>query len=66
LSEGNRTYGLIAVGTNATLWLAQSTVTGNATGYISDGGAVINTYGDNYFAANGNPIGSSLTSISKQ
>jgi hypothetical protein len=62
---GNET-GVEVSGTNATLRLAQSTLTGNVVGFDADTGGVIKSYGDNYLAAaNGAPIGS-LTSVSKQ
>jgi hypothetical protein len=57
--------GVLAQGTNATLWLAQSTITGNGSGYTANMGGVINSYGDNYFSAN--PLNSgSLTAVTKQ
>jgi hypothetical protein len=57
--------GLEAVGTNATLRLTQSTVTGNTNGYqITNGGAIF-SYGDNIIDADGPNLGS-LTSASKQ
>ena len=56
--------GFAATGANATLWLAQSTVTGNTNGYGANGG-VINTYDDNYFADNGSS-GGTLTPANKQ
>jgi hypothetical protein len=65
LASGNFT-GVEANGTNATIWLAQSTVTENTHGFDVEPGAVINSYGDNYLAAaNGSNTGS-LTSVSKQ
>jgi hypothetical protein len=46
--------GVIASGDNATLWLAKSTVAGNAgSGFQATGGGVINSFGDSYFADNG-------------
>lgn len=63
LVSGNA-VGVEAQGTNATIWLAQSTVAGNTTGYLATSGT-INTFGDNYFAANGGNAGS-LTPVSKQ
>ncbi|HEX3439181.1 MAG TPA: right-handed parallel beta-helix repeat-containing protein, partial [Pseudolabrys sp.] len=52
LAEGNGN-GVVAVGINAAVWLAQSTVTGNTFGFVIGTGGVINTYVDNYFAAMG-------------
>jgi hypothetical protein len=50
-AAGNST-GVAAFGTNATFWLAQSTVTGNTTyGYEIAGGVGL-SYGDNYIEAN--------------
>jgi hypothetical protein len=64
LVEGNE-VGVVAE-ENATLWLAQSTVTGNTLqGFFVNTGAVINSFGDNYFGNNGPNVGS-LTSVSKQ
>ena len=58
LAEGNNFAGISAsTGANATLWLAQSTVTGNAAGFVVSPGDVINTYGDNYFNNNGPSTG---------
>ena len=57
--------GVHAIGTNATLQLAQSTVTGNMTGYRTDSGGVISSYGDNYIDDNGANIGT-LGPASKQ
>jgi hypothetical protein len=65
LAEGNTIIGVMASTANATLWLAQSTVTGNASGFNASSGGVINSFGDNYFAANGTNTGS-LTSVVKQ
>jgi hypothetical protein len=64
LAAGNVT-GIEANEANATLWLAQSTVTGNGTGYNASLGGTIFSYGDNYFAANGGNTGI-LSSVSKQ
>ena len=66
LSNDN-SQGLRASGSNATLWVAQSTVTGNIDNvFDADTGGVINSYGDNYMrAANGLNSGS-LTSVTKQ
>ena len=65
LAEGNGA-GVQATGSNATIWLAQSTVTGNSGhGFVAASSGVINSFGDNYFAANG-PNTGSLTSVSKE
>jgi hypothetical protein len=65
LAEGNP-IGVQATGTNATLWLAQSTVVGNSLhGFSADTSGVINTYLDNYFAANAASSGT-LTTVGKQ
>jgi len=50
---------------DATLRIAQSTVTGNVNGWIIGNGGNIASYGDNYIDGNGSNTGS-LTSISKQ
>jgi len=65
LAEGNSNAGVRALGTNSTLWLAQSTVTGNTASFDVESGGVINSYGDNYFSANGVPTGS-LSTATKQ
>jgi hypothetical protein len=57
--------GVLAQGTNATLWLAQSTITGNGSGYNANIGGVVNSYGDNYFANNPSNSGV-LTPVTKQ
>jgi len=59
---GNGT-GIEANGSNAKLWLAQSTVASNAAGYSAQSSGVINSYGDNYFSNNGTGTGS-LTAAS--
>jgi hypothetical protein len=65
MAEGNGTV-VQASGTNSTIWLAQSTVTGNVVSFDADTGGIIQTYGDSYLqAANGAPAGS-LTSTTKQ
>ena len=64
LAEGNGT-GVEAVGVNATLWLAQSTVTGNADGFNASSSGVIDTFQDNSFANNGANTGS-LTPVSQR
>jgi FG-GAP repeat/Divergent InlB B-repeat domain len=64
-SAGNGT-GIAATGANATLWLAQSIVAGNAVAYKAQSNAVvINSFGDNSFANNGSGTGS-LTPVGKQ
>ena len=63
LAEGNN-FGLEVAGI-ATLWLAQSTVIGNGTGYSIVGSGVLNSFGDNYFAANSSNTGS-LTTVGRQ
>lgn len=67
LAEGNATGVEAHGGSNAALWLAQSTVTGSsAHGFVADAGGVINSYGDNYIdTSNGTNTGS-LTSVGKQ
>src|SRR5262249_41083356 len=44
-------------GTNATIWMTQSTVAGNTVGYNAAGPGVINSYGDNSIDANGGNVG---------
>ena len=62
----NQGTGILATGTNATLTVAQSAVTGNAgNGWSVQSSGVIQTYQDNYFNDNG-LNGGSLTNISKQ
>jgi hypothetical protein len=64
-AAGNST-GVAAFGTNATFWLAQSTVTGNTTnGYQMVSLGVGLSYGDNYIDANGGNTGT-LGSAAKQ
>jgi hypothetical protein len=65
LAVGNA-IGVAAGSSNATLWLAQSTVTGNAQGYSVSNGGVIKTYGDNYLAAGNGSNTGTLTSVGKQ
>jgi len=66
MAEGNSHVGVEAFGAMATLWLAQSTLTGNGASYIASSPAVLNTYGDNYIdTSNGPPIGS-LTGANRQ
>ena len=64
LAVGNA-IGISAESTNSTLWLAQSTVTGNAAGYEASNGGVIKSYGDNYLLAGNGSNGGTLTIISK-
>jgi hypothetical protein len=63
-ASGNDT-GVGVFGTTASLRLAQSTVTGNTTGYVASSGGTLFSYGDNYIDANGGNTGS-LTSATKQ
>jgi hypothetical protein len=59
-ASGNNT-GIASIGdgiANApNLWVGQSTVTQNSTGYSANGG-IINSYGDNYIDVNGSNFGS--------
>ena len=64
LAEGNA-IGVEAFGVNATLWLAQSTVMGNNTSFNATMGGVIDSFLDNYFAAN-NSFAGMLTTAGKQ
>jgi hypothetical protein len=61
----NNGTGVVAQGTGATVRLANSTVTGNATGWSVDGTSLIGSYGDNYIDGNGSNSGS-LNSIPRQ
>jgi len=61
---GNGT-GVEAEDSLAALWLAQSSVTGNNTGYKASSPGVINSYGDNYFDDNGGTSGT-LGTASRQ
>jgi hypothetical protein len=66
LAEGNE-VGFQASGTNAILWLTQSTLTGSTQhGFQIDPGGVIKSYGDNSLAANNAANLGSLTGVSKQ
>jgi hypothetical protein len=65
LAVGNA-IGVSAGSTNSTLWLAQSTVAGNATGYEASNGGVIKSYGDNYLLAGNGTNSGTLTTIGKQ
>ena len=64
LIEGN-IIGVASFGPTSTVWLAQSTLTGDAAGFQTNAGGVINSFGDNYITANG-PSTGSLTSVGKQ
>jgi hypothetical protein len=56
----------LQVGANATLWLAQSTLSGNLPDFaISPGGAIM-SYGDNYLVDPGFINSGTLTSVAKQ
>src|SRR5205085_12090719 len=48
----NVTTGLQVVGTIATMFVGQTTVSGNANGWIAASGGLLNSYGNNY--VNGN------------
>ena len=63
--SANNGYGVFAAGPIASIHLAQSAVSGNATGYRVNGGATIYTFGDNYIVNNADYIGS-LTPFAKQ
>jgi hypothetical protein len=66
LAVGN-SIGVDADSFNATIWLAQSTVTGNGQGFSQSNGGVINTYGDNSIAAgNQGGNGGTITFVGKQ
>jgi hypothetical protein len=59
--------GIDANGPAVTVWLAQSTLTGNATlAYSAVNGAVIDSYGDNYLAAANGAAGAVLGTANKQ
>jgi hypothetical protein len=60
---GNET-GVLVNGSHATIFLAQSTVTGSTFGFQASAGGVINSYLDNFITDTGN-IGM-LTQVSKQ
>ena len=62
----NNGYGLLTSDSNtANIDLAQSTVTGNTSGWLINTYGIIYSFGDNYIDGNGAPSGS-LTIISKQ
>jgi hypothetical protein len=66
LVEGNGAGIEAFGGSNAVLWLAQSTVTQNLQAYVAGSGGIINSYGDNYIdTTNGAPSGS-LTTVTRQ
>ena len=61
----NNSNGLQAQGTNASIFLAESTVAGNATAFNTSGGGALNSYNNNYVA--GNALhGSALSSVSPE
>jgi hypothetical protein len=51
----NNLEGLGADGTNATMFVGQTTISGNTTGWAPFGSGVLNSYGNNY--VNGNTGG---------
>jgi hypothetical protein len=57
--------GVAAAGEPASIWLEQSTLTGNGKAFSVVDGAVINSYGDNYLHANGTSTGT-LSPVNKQ
>jgi hypothetical protein len=59
------TYGAQSTGTNAAIFLGQSTLTGNAQEYSADNSGVIYSYGDNYADANPSATGN-LSPANKQ
>jgi hypothetical protein len=62
----SNSIGIAAQGANATLWLAQSTVTGNAVGFETNSGGRINSYGDNYLQAANTLNSGTLGTASRQ
>jgi hypothetical protein len=64
LAVGNQ-GAVTAQGTNATVWLAQSTIINNPGGYSANTGGIINSFGDNYFG-NNNTNSGMLTPITRQ
>jgi len=62
----SNSIGVGAQGANATIWLAQSTVTGNGNGFSATGGAVIKSYGDNYLQAANTLNNGTLSAATKQ
>jgi hypothetical protein len=66
LAVGN-SIGVAAISFHATLWLAQSTVTGNGVGFAQGNGGVIETYQDNSIAAgNQGGNGGALSNVAKE
>ena len=65
LAQGNG-IGIQADKTGATLWFAQSTLTGNTVGYATSAGGVIKTYSDNNIDASNGAESGSLTAFAKQ
>ena len=62
----NPTFGVQSTGTEAAVWIGQTTITGNPTqGYNASSGGVINSFDDNYIADNGSNSGT-LGTASKQ
>jgi len=58
ITAANNHTGVAAAGANATVQLAQSTVTGNAFGYAAVSGGVMLSFGDNYITNNTSNSGS--------
>jgi hypothetical protein len=63
-ASGN-SIGLV-VDANATLWLAQSTLSGNLPDFVASNGGVIMSYGDNYLTGPGFLNTGTLTGVAKQ
>jgi len=62
----NGVIGVESSGTAATVWLGQTTITGNPVlGYGAESGSTINSFDDNYIADNGSNSGT-LGTASKQ
>ena len=61
----NNNTGVFAFGVGATLRFANSTVTGNTTGWNAGNGGTIASYGENYIDGNGSNMGS-LTPVARQ
>jgi hypothetical protein len=60
----NPTFGVLSTGTEATVWIGQTTITGNPTqGYGVGTGSAINSFDDNYIADNGPNSGTLGTAI---
>jgi hypothetical protein len=66
LMLGNGQWGLAASGFNTMLWLAQSTVTGNASSFVAVSGGIINSYGDNDIGNSNTASIGSLTPVTMQ